>query len=276
MTTVNLELRHATDPTTAKTYDTQTLRDNFHIPSLFIEGEINMVYSMYDRLIVGGALPAGGELVLDQVPETGTDTLLERREIGILNIGPAGTVSVAGESYTLDEGEFLYIGMGAGPITFAGAGKFYMCSAPAHRTCPTRHLKISDGKRVELGAKETANERVIIQFLVPDLVETCQLCMGYTQFMPGSVWNTMPCHTHNRRMEAYLYYGLQDDSKVFHFMGEPTETRHMVIGNEEAIISPPWSIHAGAGTGSYTFCWAMAGDNQTFTDMDQVPMGDLR
>ncbi len=276
MTKVNCELRYATDPKSAKGFDTQTIRDHFHISTLFVADEINMTYSMYDRLVIGGAMSAGGDVVLEKVAETGTDSFLERREIGILNISETGTVSVDGETYTLEKGEFLYVGMGAGPLTFSGNGKFYFTSAPAHRTCPTRHLKIEDGKRIAMGSPEGANEREIIQFIVPDLVETCQLCMGYTQFKPGSVWNTMPCHTHDRRMEAYMYFELDDDAKVFHFMGEGQETRHIVVGNEEAVISPPWSIHAGAGTGAYTFCWAMAGDNQTFTDMDFIEMADLR
>ena len=274
--TVTTSTRYAVDPSHAKTLDTEGLRDHFHVGGLFKPGEITLVYSHYDRFVLGGAVPDGGALVLDRVAETGTGTFLERREMGVLNIGDPGEVTVGDESFRLDANELLYVGMGSGPVTFSGNGRFYLVSTPAHRRCPTRHLRASDGKRVELGSREAANERVIIQFLHPDVTETCQLTMGYTQFMPGSLWNTMPAHLHDRRMEAYMYYQLDTDARVFHFMGQPSETRHIVMRNEEAVISPPWSIHSGAGTGSYTFCWAMAGDNTDFTDMDMVPMEALR
>ncbi|MBT0957545.1 5-dehydro-4-deoxy-D-glucuronate isomerase [Alphaproteobacteria bacterium KMM 3653] len=270
------QTRYAIDPATAKTLDTGQLRDHFHVGGLFAAGQIKLVYSHYDRLILGSAVPAGAALTLDHMAETGTANFLERREMAVLNIGETGTVSVDGADHSLDNGEVLYIGMGAGAVTFSGAGRFYILSAPAHQTYPTTLIKLSDARRVEMGAKETANERVIIQFLHPDVCQSCQLLMGYTQFAEGSVWNTMPAHVHDRRMEAYLYFGMPEDSRVFHLMGEPSETRHIVMANEEAVISPPWSIHSGAGTSSYTFCWAMAGDNVDFTDMDMVPMGDLR
>lgn len=270
------DIRHAIDPETARTLGTAELRRHFHVGGLFQPDAITLVYSHYDRLILGSAVPASAPLTLDKVENTGTASLLDRRELGILNIGDTGTVTVAGETHELKNGEVLYVGMGAGPVTFAGAGRFYVLSAPAHRTCPTRLIRKEDARRVELGSKEAANERVILQFLHPDVAETCQLTMGYTQFLPGSLWNTMPCHLHDRRMEAYLYFDLAPEARVFHFMGRPDETRHIVMANEEAVISPPWSIHAGAGTGSYTFCWAMAGDNTDFTDMDMVPMEALR
>lgn len=270
------ETRYAIDPASTKALDTQGLRNHFHVGGLFKPGEIKLVYSHYDRLILGSVVPDGSALTIDRVPETGTPSILDRREMGILNIGETGTVGVGGDRHAVGRGEVLYIGMGSGPVTFSGAGRFYVLSAPAHRTCPTRLIKLADARRVELGAKETANERVIIQFLHPDVCESCQLLMGYTQFTEGSVWNSMPAHVHDRRMEAYFYFDLPADQRVFHFMGRPDETRHIVMANEEAVISPPWSIHAGAGTGSYTFCWAMAGDNVDFTDMDMVAMGDLR
>ncbi|MEP0231993.1 5-dehydro-4-deoxy-D-glucuronate isomerase [Roseibium sp.] len=273
---LTVENRYAIDPQTAKGLDTQGLRSHFHADGLFAEGEIRLIYTHYDRLILGGAVPGAGTLTLDHVAETGTSSVLDRREMGILNVGEAGQVSADGTDYTVNNGEVLYIGMGSGPVTFSGKGRFYILSAPAHRSCPTRLIRIEDARRVELGASETCNERVILQFLHPEVAESCQLLMGYTQFAPGSVWNTMPAHVHDRRMEAYLYFDLADDQRVFHFMGQPEETRHIVIGNEEAVISPPWSIHCGAGTGAYTFCWAMAGDNVDFTDMDMVAMGDLR
>ncbi|SMP21306.1 5-dehydro-4-deoxy-D-glucuronate isomerase [Shimia sagamensis] len=270
------QTRYAIDPATAKTLDTDQLRDHFHVGGLFAEGEINLVYSHYDRLILGSAVPGNATLTLDHMPETGTASFLERRELGVLNVGDTGTVSVDGENHTLKRGEVLYVSMGAGPVSFSGTGRFYLLSAPAHRSCPTRLIRLTDARRVEMGARETANERVILQFLHPEVAETCQLVMGYTQFAEGSVWNTMPAHLHDRRMEAYLYFDVGADQRVFHIMGEPDQTRHIVMANEEAVISPPWSVHCGAGTGAYTFCWAMAGDNVDFTDMDMVAMGDLR
>lgn len=272
----DVDIRHAIDPATGKTLDTQALREHFHVGDLFHPGEITLVYSHYDRLILGSAVPDGGTLTLDAVQNTGTASILERREIGVLNIGDPGSVSAGGETFEMARGDVLYIGMGSGPVTFSGDGRFYVLSAPAHQTYPTGLITADEAKRVELGSRETANERVILQFLHPDVHRTCQLSMGYTQFKPGSLWNTMPCHLHDRRMEAYLYFDLAEDARVFHFMGTPEETRHIVMANEEAVISPPWSIHAGAGTGAYTFCWAMAGDNADFTDMDMVAMEDLR
>ncbi len=274
--THNAETRHAIDPATAKTLDTEGLRAQFHVGGLFVPGEIRLVYSHYDRLILGSAVPDGAPLVLDQVPETGTPSFLDRREAAVLNIGDPGRVTVAGTTHALGASEVLYIGMGAGAVTFDGAGRYYVLSAPAHRACPTRLITLADARRVELGSRETANERTIIQFLHPEVCESCQLLMGYTQFKEGSIWNTMPAHVHDRRMEAYLYFGMPEGQRVFHLMGKPEETRHIVMANEEAVISPPWSIHAGAGTSSYTFCWAMAGDNVDFTDMDMVDIGDLR
>ena len=270
------QTRYAIDPPTAAALDTDGLRDHFHVDGLFAEGEINLTYSHYDRLIIGSAVPGAGTLTLDHMPETGTAGFLERRELGILNIGATGTVRVAEVDHALENGEILYVGRGAGAVTFSGAGRFYLLSAPAHQSFSTRLIRKADARQVEMGARETANERVILQFLHPDVCETCQLVMGYTEFQAGSIWNTMPAHVHDRRMEAYLYFNVPEDQRVFHFMGEPTQTRHIVMANEEAVISPPWSIHSGAGTASYTFCWAMAGDNVDFTDMDMVAIGDLR
>ena len=271
----HVQTRYAIDPETAKTFDTDKLREHFHVGDLFAPDEIRLVYSHYDRLILGSAVPENGALTLDHVPETGTATFLERREMAVLNLGETGTVTVGGADYSLDQGEVLYVGMGAGAVTMKD-GRFYILSAPAHRKCPTKLITLSDARRVEMGARETANERVIIQFLHPEVCESCQLLMGYTQFAPGSIWNTMPAHLHDRRMEAYLYFDIPEDQRVFHFMGKPEETRHLVMANEQAVISPPWSIHCGAGTSAYTFCWAMAGDNVDFTDMDMVSMEALR
>ncbi|KAA9009401.1 5-dehydro-4-deoxy-D-glucuronate isomerase [Histidinibacterium aquaticum] len=273
--TTDAETRYAIDPATTKTLDTQGLRDQFHVSGLFEKGKVKLVYSHYDRLILGSAVPDGKDLTLDEVPQTGTASILDRREMGILNIGESGTVTADGKTHQVDKGEVLYLGLGSGAVTFSGKGRFYILSAPAHRSCPSRLITKEEARRVELGTREAANERVIMQFLHPEVAESCQLLMGYTQFAEGSLWNTMPAHLHDRRMEAYLYFDM-GDTRVFHFMGQPHETRHIVMSNEEAVISPPWSIHSGAGTGSYTFCWAMAGDNVDFTDMDMVPMEDLR
>ena len=267
---------YAVSQAETKSMDTTALRDTFHAGDLFRSGEIRLVYTHYDRMIVGGVVPEGGELVLDHVAECGTASILDRRELGILNVGDAGQVSAGGETYGLDRGDVLYLGMGSGPVTFSGAGRFYLVSAPAHRALPAKLITIAEAGSVKMGAPETANDRTIYQFIHPDVMESCQLVMGYTMFHGASVWNTMPAHLHDRRMEAYLYFDLAEENRVFHIMGEPNETRHIVMRNEEAVISPPWSIHCGCGTGSYTFCWAMAGDNVDYKDVDMVAMEDLR
>jgi 4-deoxy-L-threo-5-hexosulose-uronate ketol-isomerase len=273
---LNVETRQAVHPDHARTLGTDDLRRHFLGEGLFADGEVRLIYTHYDRFTLGGAVPAGGELVLDRVAETRTETFLDRREMGIVNIGGTGTVAAAGQVWTLETGDVLYLGKGSGPVTFEGAGRFYITSAPAHAALPCRLVRITEAKRVELGAAETSNKRVIYQFIHPLVMESCQLVLGYTQLLDGSVWNTMPAHVHDRRMEAYLYWGMAPEARVIHFMGEPQETRHLVVANEEAAISPPWSIHAGAGIGAYTFIWAMAGDNVDYTDMDFVQPGDLR
>ncbi|AZB54750.1 5-keto-4-deoxyuronate isomerase [Cereibacter sphaeroides] len=272
----HVEIRHAMDPVSARQLDTAGLREAFHMGDLFRSGEIRLVYTHYDRMIVGGAVPAGEPLVLDEVKPTGTASILDRREMGVVNVGAAGTVSAGGESWEMGRGDVLYLPMGAGPVTFAGEGRFYILSAPAHTAHPARLVKLEDAKKVKLGSPETANERTINQFIHPEVMQSCQLVVGYTQFHGGSVWNTMPAHVHDRRMEAYLYFDLAEEARVFHFMGEPSETRHLVMKNEEAVVSPPWSIHCGCGTGSYTFVWAMAGDNVDYRDVEMVAMEDLR
>ena len=270
------ETRYANDPPSAEDMGTEELREQFHVAGLFEPGAVKLVYSHYDRMMLGGISPDGATLTLDHVAETGTASFLDRRELGVLVTSGSGTVSASGTEYAMEKGNVLYLGKGSGPVTFSGDAKFYLVSTPAHKAFESRLIRVEEAKRVELGSKETANERVIIQFLHPDVHETCQLTMGYTQFLPGSLWNTMPAHLHDRRMEAYLYFDVPDGSRVFHFMGRPQATRHIVMSNEEAVISPPWSIHSGAGTSAYTFCWAMAGDNVDFTDMDMVAMEDLR
>jgi len=273
---LTVETRHAVHPEHARGMGTAELRRHFLAQGLFRPGEIRLVYTHYDRFVLGGAVPAGGTLTLDRVEETRTPNFLDRREMGIVNIGDAGTVTAAGETYALARGDVLYLGMGSGPVEFSGNGRFFITSAPAHRACPNRLIRHKEARHVEVGAPETCNKRTINQFIHPLVMDSCQLVLGYTSFAPGSVWNTMPAHVHDRRMEAYLYFDMDPANRVLHLMGEPEESRHLVVANEEAAISPPWSIHAGAGTGSYTFIWAMAGDNVDYNDMDFVEPADLR
>lgn len=271
-----VEIRHAVDPQSTRALDTAGLRARFLMPGLFEEGAVRLVYTHYDRMIVGGAVPAGGQLVLDAVQNTGTETLLARREMVVANIGEVGCASAAGVDYTLANGDMLYLSMGSGPVTLSGNGRFYLVSAPAHRAFPSRIVKPEEATRLDLGSAEQANQRILRQYVHPGVLPTCQIVMGMTTLAPGSTWNTMPAHTHDRRSEVYLYFGMSEAQRVFHMMGEPDETRHLVVANEEAVVSPSWSIHCGAGTAAYSFIWAMAGDNVGFTDMDPVAMGDLR
>lgn len=273
---LTVETRHAIDPDAAKRMDTAELRRNFHLGELFRDGEIRLVYTHYDRMIVGGAVPAGGPLTLDHVKECGTASILDRREMAIVNVGEAGTVAAAGVTHALDRGDVLYLPLGSGPVTFDGKGRFYVLSAPAHSVHPARLIRLDEAAVVKLGAAETSNDRTIYQFVHPAVMTSCQLVVGYTRLHNGSVWNTMPAHLHDRRMEAYLYFDMKPEQRVFHFMGRPDETRHLVMKNEDAVVSPPWSIHCGAGTGSYTFIWAMAGDNVDYKDVEMVAMEDLR
>ncbi|TPM26047.1 5-dehydro-4-deoxy-D-glucuronate isomerase [Mesorhizobium sp. B2-3-5] len=273
--------RFAIDPVAAAAMGTDELRHNFHIEDLFQLGRIRLTYTHYDRMIVGGAVPAGKPLRLEVIKPTGTKGFLDRREMIAVNIGGSGTIEAGGQLFTLQARDMLYLGMGTSDVSFASTGndepaKFYLLSAPAHQAHPNRLIRIGDAKRVDLGSKEACNERSIFQFIHADGAKTCQLVVGMTQLAPGSVWNTMPCHVHDRRMEAYLYFDLADTARVFHFMGEPDETRHIVMRNEEAVLSPGWSIHSGAGTSNYAFIWAMAGDNVDYTDVDPVAMEELR
>ncbi len=272
----NVNTLYSVDPQSAKILDTDGLREKFRVGDSFVDGEVRLTYTHYDRMIVGGAVPAGGALVLDKVSECGTISFLDRREVDILNIGNAGSVSTSNETWDLLKGDVLYLPMGAGPVTFAGDGRYYIVSTPAHRTFAASLVHIEEANQIKLGAPETANDRTIYQFIHPGGVKSCQLVMGYTKLHGGSVWNTMPAHTHDRRMEVYLYFDVADGQRVFHFMGQPQETRHLLMSNEDIAVSPPWSIHAGAGTSAYTFCWAMAGDNMDFNDMDIITMDELR
>ncbi|SFG45901.1 4-deoxy-L-threo-5-hexosulose-uronate ketol-isomerase [Lachnospiraceae bacterium C7] len=282
-----METRYASSPKDVKNYTTQQLRDEFMIEKVFVENDITLVYSQSDRIIVGGALPVGKTLELNAGDQLRADYFLQRRELGIINIGGDGIVEVDGKTYEVSSFDGMYVGLGKKKITFASKdqsnpAKFYLNSTPAHKEYPTVLIKkegtvsgedevlIKDENKVELGTLEESNHRVINKYILPGQVESCQLVMGMTELKPGSVWNTMPCHTHDRRMEVYLYFKLPEDAYVMHYMGEKDETRHIVMRNEQAVISPSWSIHAGSGTRAYTFIWGMAGENQDFDDMDGI------
>lgn len=276
-----IDERQAAHPRDVKRYDTEALRQDFLVERLFVPGELTRTYSHYDRMIVGGATPVSRPLTLDPFAPTGTPFFLARRELGVINIGGAGTVSVDGKPFELPNLDALYVGLGAKEVSFSSAdpanpAKFYLTSAPAHREAPHQLIRQSDANTLHLGSAETSNKRTIRQYIMPNTTGTNQLVMGMTALEPGSVWNSMPCHTHTRRMEAYLYFNLDPAHRVFHFMGEPTETRHLLVANEQAVISPNWSIHCGCGTSNYSFVWAMAGDNVEFTDMDAAPVEMLR
>ncbi len=287
-----MELRTAASPKDVKHYTTDRLREEFLIQNLFVPGEIKLVYSHIDRIITGAAVPTAAPIALTAGDELRAEYFLERREMGVINIGGKGQITIDGKSYAVGYKEAMYIGMGSKDISFASQdaaapAKFYINSAPAHKTYPTVLIKpegtpeegvviVKDENKVELGSLEESNHRVICKYILPGQVESCQLVMGMTGLKPGSVWNTMPCHTHDRRMEVYLYFDMPEDAFVMHYMGEPTETRHVVMRNEEAIISPSWSIHAGSGSRAYTFIWGMVGENQVFGDMDDVAMCDLK
>lgn len=276
-----MELRTASSPRDVKTYDTARLREEFLIQGLFQPNDVKMVYSHIDRIITGSAMPVGQSLTLAAGDELRAEYFLQRREMGVINIGGEGQITVDGTAYTLRHRDGMYIGRGCKEIVLSSAdaahpAKFYFNSTPAHTAYPTRLIHPEDCVNVELGSLEQSNHRNICKYILPGQVESCQLVMGMTTLRPGSVWNTMPCHTHDRRMEVYLYFNLPEDAFVMHYMGEPTETRHLVVRNEEAVISPSWSIHSGAGTQAYTFIWGMAGENQDFDDMDGCAMQDLK
>ncbi|MBD5102525.1 MAG: 5-dehydro-4-deoxy-D-glucuronate isomerase, partial [Subdoligranulum sp.] len=253
--------------------------------NLYVPNEVVAVYSHVDRMVTLGCMPTTETVSIDKGIDIwhnfGTQYFLERREIGIFNIGGAGSIQADGVKYELGYKDCLYITQGTKEVLFASddaaaPAKFYMVSAPAHRAYETKLIKIADAAKKPLGAMETSNKRVINQFIHPDVLPTCQLSMGMTVLEPGSVWNTMPAHTHERRMEVYMYFEVPENNVVFHMMGEGSETRHIVMQNEQAVISPSWSIHAGAGTSNYTFIWAMGGENQAFDDMDVIPTTELR
>ncbi|KUG07454.1 5-dehydro-4-deoxy-D-glucuronate isomerase [Solirubrum puertoriconensis] len=269
--------RYACSPRETAAMNTAQLRENYLIEQLFVPGEIELVYTHYDRMIVGGATPGAAALSLPCPDELKAEYFLERRELGILNVGEAGEVTVDGTTYALGNQDCLYVGKGSREVSFAGEGaRYYLLSAPAHAEYPTTLRTQAEATPVEMGALETANQRTIYKYIYSEGIQSCQLVMGLTQLKPGSVWNTMPSHTHTRRMEAYLYFNLPAGQRVLHLMGEPHETRPLWVSNEQAILSPPWSIHTGCGTAAYAFIWGMAGENREYTDMDAVALDQLR
>lgn len=276
-----MEVRYTPDPVRFCRMTTQEVRDNFLIESLFKPDTIEMVYADVDRAIVGSAVPAAGPLALTSADELRADFFCQRRELGVLNIGGPGTVTVDGQAYQMANQDCLYVGRGSKEITFAsdavaGPAKYYLLSYPAHKEYPTTQIKIDQANPVKLGSVEASNKRTIYQFIHPNGAKSCQLVMGFTILESGCVWNTMPPHTHERRMEVYMYFNVPADARVFHYMGKPDETRHIAVADGQAVISPSWSIHAGVGTAAYTFCWGMGGENQAFDDMDHLTMDDIK
>ncbi|WP_370479109.1 5-dehydro-4-deoxy-D-glucuronate isomerase [Tamlana flava] len=275
------DMRYASGPEAVKRYDTQQLRDEFLIQNLFREDDIHWVYTHYDRFMVAGVIPVKKDVSLEAIDPLKASYFLERREMGIINVGGAGTITVDGTTYEIDNKEALYLGQGNKNVVFSSKSsgspaKFYINSTPAHKAYPNKKIGKEDVETIELGSPETANARTLRKYIVNSVVDVCQLQMGMTSIKTGSSWNTMPAHVHDRRMEVYFYFEVPSDQAVCHFMGEPTETRHIWMGNNEAVISPPWSIHAGSGTSAYSFIWGMAGENLDYGDMDVCKINELR
>ncbi|MDZ7333462.1 MAG: 5-dehydro-4-deoxy-D-glucuronate isomerase [candidate division KSB1 bacterium] len=276
-----MEIRYLADPVRFQRMTTQEIRESFLVETLFQPETIYLLYVDVDRAIIGSAVPGKKALELSVMKELGTEYFCERREIGVLNIGGKGKISVDGQNFELDARDGLYIGKGSKAIHFSSndpehPAAFYLLSFPAHTSFPTQRARIADAEAVHLGSSEAANRRTIYKYIHPRGIPSCQVVMGFTVLEPGSVWNTMPPHTHERRMEVYLYFDMAPDSRVFHLMGTPNETRHIVVADRQAVISPSWSIHSGVGTGAYTFCWGMGGENQTFEDMDGIEIGQIK
>ena len=276
-----MEVRYSVSPKEGKCMTTSELRENFLIEDLFVADQIKFVYSHVDRIIVGAAVPVTGPLIIEGSKELGSDYFLERREMGVINIGGPGVIVVDGQRIDMETKAGLYIGKETKEVSFESVeetnpAKFYINSAPAHAVYPLHKIGYADANKRYLGTPEEANVRTLNQYIHPDVCKSCQLSMGMTELQPGSLWNTMPSHTHERRMEVYLYFDMSDQDVVFHMMGEPQETKHIVMKNEEAVISPSWSIHSGVGTKAYTFIWGMVGENQNFDDMDHIQTRDLK
>lgn len=276
-----MDQRYATNPAQIPGFTTADLREQYLVPELFIDGEVRVTYTHHDRIVLGGAVPAGTQLPLTGYPEIRSDYFLEHREVGIINVGGTGTVTADGEVYELVKGACLYLGRGIRDVVFSdasdGAGaQFYLFSAPAHTAYPAALVSPGEGTVRELGDQKTSNRRTLNQYIHENGVQSCQIVMGVTSLHEGSMWNTMPAHTHDRRTECYLYFDVPEDARVIHLLGEREETRHLVVADRQAIISPSWSLHSGVGTAAYSFVWAMAGENQTFDDMDAAPVTDLR
>lgn len=278
-----MEIRQSIHSDHAKQLDTAGLRREFLVETIFVPGEISMTYSHIDRIVIGGIMPTQHSLAFDAAlgKTFGVSYFLERRELGLINIGGTALIEVDGQHFEIGNEEALYVGMGAREVRFASVNpdqpaKLYYNSAPAHASYPTRAITQSETVTSTLGDQLTGNLRTIRKFLVPDVLPTCQLSMGMTRLAPGNLWNSMPCHTHERRMEVYFYFDVAPDAAVFHFMGKPQETRHLLVHNEQAVISPSWSIHSGVATQAYTFIWGMIGENQVFDDMDHIAVTDLR
>jgi len=277
----NMETRYTHSPEDIRHYSTEQLRKEFLVEKIFAPGEINLTYTHNDRLIFGGVTPTEEYLSINLSKELGVSYFLERREMGVINIGGPGSIVIDGIEEEMKKQDGYYIGKETKEVLFKSVdprnpAKFYISSAPAHFKYPNVRISIDQIKPMETGEPLTLNKRKIYQYIHPNVCESCQLQMGYTILEPGSSWNTMPCHTHERRMEAYVYFDMQEDTRVFHLMGKPDETKHLVVANEQAIISPSWSIHSGVGTSNYTFIWAMCGENITYDDMDMVPMNQLK
>jgi len=276
-----MEIRFAIGKKETRELDTDGLRENFLVSDLFAAGKVKLVYSHHDRVIIGGVMPAGAEVTLPNPAELRASYFLERRELGIINLGGPGTVTADGGNHALDKLECLYLGKGVQDIRFqsddpSAPAKFYILSAPAHQSYPTCKYTREDAAPVSLGEAATSNKRTVYKYIHKDGIRSCQLVMGLTVLEPGSVWNSVPPHTHTRRMEVYLYFDLDPAHRLFHFMGEPQETRHIVMANDEAVISPPWSMHFGCGTSNYAFVWGMAGENLDYTDMEPAPIPTLK
>lgn len=279
--TVKSDLRYAVHPEDFKKYDTERIRKEFLVENVMVDDQISLTYSQYDRYIVGGAVPVAKALALDPIDELKAEYFLQRREMGIINVGGAGKVITENATYELGFKDALYLGKGTQKVVFesvdaAKPAHFYINSAPAHKEFPSKRVTLADANVLHMGALETSNERDINQLLIHSVVETCQLQMGMTELKPGSVWNTMPAHTHNRRMEAYFYFQVPQGQAICHFMGQPDETRHIWMKNEQAVLSPSWSIHSAAGTSNYIFIWGMAGENLDYNDMDKRQPDELK